>query len=70
MIKVSVVKKFTLISLVILISNGCTFIVKDEQVVKYYGIDSQRGDKFLNQVLDQQQQVYQAKEVLLSDIKL
>lgn len=46
------------------------FIIKDEQAVKYYGIDGQCGGEFLNQVLDQQQQVYQVKEVLLSDIKL
>ncbi|MDD5120869.1 MAG: hypothetical protein PHR84_06135 [Candidatus Omnitrophica bacterium] len=70
MIKVNDAKRILLISLAILGLNGCTFIVKDEQAIKYYGIDNRRGGEFLNQVLDQQQQLYRTEEVSASDKKL
>ncbi|MBU4252070.1 MAG: hypothetical protein KJ647_03705 [Candidatus Omnitrophica bacterium] len=62
MTKEVIVMKFILISLIAIVLNGCTFIVKDDQAIKYYGIDGQRGGEFLNQILDKQQQAYQAKE--------
>ncbi len=42
--------------------DGCTFIIKDDHTTKYYGIDDRRGGEYLNQILDKQQQVYQAEE--------
>ena len=42
--------------------NGCTFIVKDDHTAKYYGIDERRGGELLNQILDKQQQAYQAEK--------
>jgi hypothetical protein len=39
--------------------NGCTFIIKNDHTVKYYGIDDRRGGELLNQILDKQQQEYE-----------
>jgi len=44
---------FTLIS-----SSGCTFIIKDEQVSRYYGIDEPRGREFLEKIEKKQQEIY------------
>ncbi|MFZ2357329.1 MAG: hypothetical protein WAW67_05890 [Candidatus Omnitrophota bacterium] len=63
MLKEIIVIKLILISLITIVLNGCTFIVKDDHATKYYGIDEQRGSKFLNQILDKQQQAYRAEEV-------
>ncbi|MDP3041666.1 MAG: hypothetical protein Q8N62_02895 [Candidatus Omnitrophota bacterium] len=52
MIKDVIVIKFIQISLSVIALNGRTFIIKDGQAIKYFGIDGQRGDEFLNQVLD------------------
>jgi hypothetical protein len=62
MIKKTTVIKFILISLTSIALNGCAFIVKNDHATKYYGIDEQRGDEFLNQILDKQQQIYQAEK--------
>lgn len=62
-IKEITTRKFILIGLVVITLNGCTFIVKDDHVTKYYGIDAQRGNDYLNQILEKQQQLYQAEEV-------
>jgi len=62
MIKEIIVTKFILISLVAIALSGCTFIVKDDHATKYYGIDEQRGSEYLNQILEKQQQVYQAEK--------
>lgn len=62
MIKDIIAKRFLLIILAIIALNGCIFIVKDEQPVKYYGIDDQRGKEYLNQILDKQQKVYQTEK--------
>ncbi len=40
--------------------SSCTFIVKDDHATKYYGIDERRGSEYLNQILDKQQQEYEA----------
>ncbi len=48
--------------LIALLLDGCTFIVKDNHAAKYYGIDEQRGGEYLNQILEKQQQVYQAEK--------
>jgi len=63
MIKEIIVIKFFLISLTAIVLNGCTFIVKDDYGAKYYGIDEQRGSESLKQILDKQQQVYEAEKV-------
>lgn len=63
MVKQVIVMMFILLSLAAIALNGCTFIVKDDHATKYYGIDEQRGSKFLNQILDKQQQAYRAEEV-------
>ena len=52
MIKKIIVTKSILISLVAIALSGCTFIVKDDHATKYYGIDEQRGSKYLNQILE------------------
>ncbi|MDD3087278.1 MAG: hypothetical protein PHP89_01790 [Candidatus Omnitrophica bacterium] len=44
---------FTLIA-----SSGCTFIIKDEQVSRYYGIDEPRGKEFLDKIEKKQQEIY------------
>jgi len=49
--------------------NGCTLIVKDDHAAKYYGIDEKRGEEYLNQILDKQQQVYQAEKVSVGSQK-
>lgn len=46
--------------LAVITLSGCTFIVKDDHAVKYYGIDKQRGSEYLNQILEKQQQTYEA----------
>lgn len=50
--------KFIFVSLAAIMLNGCTFIVKDDHATRYYGIDEQRGNECINQILDKQQQVY------------
>ena len=62
MIKQVIIIKFILISLTAIALNGCTFIVKDDRTTKYYGIDEQRGSEYLNQILDKQQQIYEAEK--------
>ena len=62
MIKEIITKEFIFISLAAMAISGCTFIVKDDHATKYYGIDEQRGSEYLNQILEKQQQVYQAKK--------
>lgn len=64
MIKEIIVIKFILISSIAIVFNGCTFIVKDDNATKYYGIDQQRGSEYLSQILDKQQQVYQSEKVV------
>lgn len=44
------------------ILNGCTFMMKDDQVTKCYGIDRSCGSEYFDQSLDRQQQVYQAEK--------
>ena len=51
--------KFIFAILVMIILSGCTFIVKDDNATKYYGIDERRGSEYLNQILDKQQQEYE-----------
>jgi len=63
MTKEIIEKGLLLICLVAITLNGCTFIVKDDHATKYYGIDEQRGSEYLNQILEKQQQVYQAEKV-------
>lgn len=62
-IKEIAARKFFLIGVVVILLNGCTFIVKDDHATKYYGIDAQRGSDYLNQILEKQQQLYQAEKV-------
>ena len=58
--------RLMLIGLGLLTLNGCTFIVKDDHATKYYGIDQERGSEYLSQILDKQQQVYQAEKASVS----
>jgi len=67
MIKRMVVTKFILVGLSLMALDGCTFIVKDDNAEKYYGIDERRGREYLNLVLDKQQQVYQEEKALRTD---
>lgn len=54
--------KAAFIILLAVLLSGCMFIVKDDQAAKYYGIDKKRGDEYLSQILEKQQQVYQAEK--------
>ena len=38
--------------------NGCTFIVKDDNLTKYYGVNEKRDIEFLHKILDKQQEIY------------
>ncbi len=51
-----------MIILFVIALNGCTFIVKYDHATKYYGIDEQRGNEYLNQILEKQQEVYQVEK--------
>lgn len=62
MLKRKIVIKLTLISLTLVALSGCTFIIKDDNATKYYGVDKNRGSEFLNKVLDRQQEVYQGQK--------
>jgi len=62
MIKKMIAKKLISMSLTAILLSGCTFIVKDDHAVKYYGIDEQRGSEYLNQILEKQQEVYRAEK--------
>lgn len=42
--------------------GGCTFIVKNGETVKYYGIDEKRGSEDLNKILNIQQERYEAQK--------
>ena len=42
--------------------GGCTFIVKNGETVKYYGIDEKRGSDDLNKILNIQQERYEAQK--------
>jgi len=70
LMKSAIGMKFLFATLIAIALNGCTFIVKDEHATKYYGIDEQRGSEFLKQVLDKQQQVYEAEKVKAGAKKL
>lgn len=54
--------KLIFVILIAILLDGCTFIIKDDHATKYYGIDQSRGNEYLNQILDKQQQVYQAEK--------
>jgi len=56
-------------SLAAITLSGCTFIVKDDHAAKYYGIDKQRGSEYLDQILEKQQQVYQAEKTSIGSKK-
>jgi len=62
MIKDAVVMKLILISLTAVTFSGCTFIFKDGNTIRYYGIDEKRDIEFLNKILDKQQEIYQAQK--------
>lgn len=70
MTKETIVRKLIFISLFAIALNGCTFIVKYDHVTKYYGINEQRGSKYLNQILENQQQIYQAEKAAAGTKKL
>lgn len=55
--------KLSIVVLIAVVMNGCTFIIKDDQRTKYYGVDEKRGSEYLGKILDRQQQVYQARKV-------
>jgi len=42
--------------------NGCTFIVKDDNLTKYYGVNEKRDIEFLHKILDKQQEIYQGQK--------
>ncbi len=42
--------------------SGCTFIIKDDNLTKYYGVNEKRDIEFLNQILGMQQEVYQGQQ--------
>ncbi len=42
--------------------NGCTFIVKDDNLTKYYGVNEKRDIEFLNKILGMQQEAYQGQK--------
>ena len=45
-----------------IVLNGCTFIVKDGDMMKYYGASEQRDKEYLNRVFTQQERVYQSQK--------
>lgn len=61
MIKKVCLLRLMLVSLPLIVLNGCAFIVKDDYATKYYGIDEQRGSEYLNKILEKQQQVYKTE---------
>ncbi|MDP3041671.1 MAG: hypothetical protein Q8N62_02920 [Candidatus Omnitrophota bacterium] len=42
--------------------NGCTFIVKDDNLIKYYGVNEKRDIEFLNKILGIQQEISQRQK--------
>jgi len=48
--------------LIAIASNGCTFIVKDDNLTKYYGVNEKRDIEFLHKILDKQQEIYQGQK--------
>lgn len=48
--------------LIVIALNGCTFIVKDGNLTKYYGVNEKRDIEFLNKILGMQQQIYQGQK--------
>lgn len=62
MIKDIISIKLILICLIAVGLNGCTFIIKNDNSIKYYGIDEKRGSEVLNKILDKQQEAYQGQK--------
>jgi heterodisulfide reductase subunit B len=48
--------------LIVIACNGCTFIVKDDNLTKYYGVNEKRDIEFLNKILGMQQEIYQGQK--------
>ncbi len=42
--------------------NGGTFIVKDDNLTKYYGVNEKRDIEFLDKILGMQQEIYQGQK--------
>jgi hypothetical protein len=63
--KERIMARIIIISLAVIMLSGCTFVIKDDHAVKYYGIDDKRGNELLNQILARQQQEYEAANGLL-----
>jgi len=61
--------RIIIMSLAVIALSSCTFIVKDDHATKYYGIDERRGSEYLNQILDKQQQEYEATKGSLNTKK-
>jgi len=54
--------KLIFVILIAIAFNGCTFIVKDDNLTKYYGVNEKRDIEFLNKILGMQQEVYQGQK--------
>jgi hypothetical protein len=54
--------KLIFVILMAITLNGCTFIVKDDNLTKYYGADEKRDIEFLHKILDKQQEIYQGQK--------
>lgn len=59
--------KFVLVVLMGLFLTGCALIVKDDNQVKYYGIDEKNGSDFLNNLLQKQEEFYQSQKTVKVD---
>ncbi|RJP29161.1 MAG: hypothetical protein C4533_05020 [Candidatus Omnitrophota bacterium] len=55
--------RFVLFVIVAIILNGCVFIVKDGDRIRYYGIDEQRGSEHLHQISEKQREIYGPREI-------
>jgi len=54
--------KLLFVILMTIACNGCTFIVKDDNLIKYYGVNENRDIEFLNKILGMQQEIYQGQK--------
>ena len=54
--------KLIFVIIIVIACNGCTFIVKDDNLTKYYGVNEKRDIEFLHKILDKQQEIYQGQK--------
>ncbi len=67
MIKRIVIISFTLVNVMLWFLSGCTFMIKGEHQSKYYGVNEQRDNEFLDQILQRQEEIYQARKISLGN---